>query len=220
MNSKQIFFSMILLTTMSNNTFTMDDGKNDEFCKMTCHRPSGYWQVRNRNAFKETSKENQREPWHQITEYVAEPICTASTIPFFMAANALKKSHPLSAIALALAGSASATSHAIPFQFLNDIDQIAAWAATAAVGYDANLYTISGLTSALHNPYTLAALLAVGTAKITDMWIARSKQIVAKSRGLLPKKMIVERKPEHTMIHVMWHLVAAWAAYALLTASF
>ena len=216
MNSKHILFSIILLTTMSNNIFAMNS--KEKFCEMTCHRPSGYWQMRN-HSIKETSKEDQREPWHRYTCYIAEPLCTVSNIPFLLVAYAVKNSNPLSAAALAFAGSASAISHAIPYQFLNDIDKIGALAATAAVAYDTNLYTTAGLTSALYNPKTLAALIAVGTIKLTDMWAARGKQIVENSRGILSEKMIVERKPVHQWIHVMWHLLAAWAAYALLTAN-
>src|SRR5665213_3287802 len=112
MNSKQLLFSIMLLTVTGNNIFAMDE--------MTCHRASGYWH-RLHTPFKETSKENQREPWHCVSNYVAEPFCAASTVPFFLAAYAVKDSNPLSAGLLAFAGSASAISHTIPYQFLNNI---------------------------------------------------------------------------------------------------
>ncbi len=219
MPTKQLLISLLFCIIFSNNVYAMnkDDNNNSkEICLMTCHRPSGYWQMgpalpKNLRLSKETSKEDQREPWYIHSLYVAEPFSTVSNLPFFAVAYALKNSHPLSAAALTFAGSASAVSHAIPYQFLNDIDKGGAMAAFAAVTYDANL------SSALHNPKALLAVTALATVKFADFWAARSKQIVENSNGILPKKFIIKRKPEHTLIHVMWHLLAAYAAYVVLT---
>jgi hypothetical protein len=217
MNAKQILVSIIFLTIASNSSYAMNHAmNNDKPCELTKHRQNGDWF---HPSIKETSRENQREPWHRLSHYIAEPLCTISNIPFFLVAHVVKNSSPLSAAALNFAGSASALSHAIPYQFLNNIDQIGAWAATAAVAYDANLYTTDGLTAALHNQKKLFALAAVGAIKFTDMYVARSKQIVKNSGGLLSENCIIARKPAHVWIHVLWHLLAAWTAYALLTAS-
>lgn len=222
--TKQLFTSLLLCTIFNNNFYAMNknnDNDDEKFCFMTCHRPSGYWQMgsllpSNLRSSEETSKENQREPWHIYSHYVAEPFCTVSNIPFFLAAYAIRNAHPLSATALTLAGSASAISHAIPYQFLNDIDKMGAALAFATVTYDAHLYNPAELTSILHNQKKLLAVAAVTAIKFADFWAARSKQIVKNSNGVLSEKLIVKRKPEHTLIHVAWHILAAWAAYVLL----
>lgn len=222
MTSKQIIVSVILFVICNNNVYAMDHyRKNDddnEFCYMTCHRPSGYWDGPGLNpSIKVTSKEDQREPWHQLTCYVAEPLCALSSIPLYLVTYAVKNSHPLSAAALAFAGTSSAISHAIPYQFLNNIDKIGALACVAAVAHDTNIHNPTELAAALHNQKIALTLAAVTAVKLTDFWVARSKQIVKNSSGLLSEKLIVARKPEHQWIHVLWHLLAAWTAYTLLT---
>ncbi len=221
MNAKRILFPVILLTIFSNNFYAMN---KDNFYKMTNWRTSGLWQM-SYPSIKETSKKDQREAWytlngHPNNPYIAEPLCTISNIPFFLAAYAVKDSHPLSAAALTFAGSASAISHIIPYQFLNNIDKVGALTSVAAVAYDIQMYNGATLSASLHNPTVLASLLAVGSIKLADIWAARSKQIVNNSNGLLPQKMIVQRRTEHVWIHVLWHVLAAWAAYAVLTASY
>src|SRR5213595_2500153 len=109
MISKQAIVAVIILATCNNNFYAMkkeDNSDSEKFCHLTCHRPSGDWQMRYR--FAETSKESQREPWHQHTSYVAVPLCTVSNIPFFVVAHAIKNTHPAAALALTFAGSASA----------------------------------------------------------------------------------------------------------------
>ena len=212
---KTNYIAASILLTAFNNLYTMKIPVKSNSREITDCRLSAYW----RETFPNTKEEDQREPWHMHSFYIAEPLCTVSNLPFFLAAYAVKNAHPLSAMALALAGSASAISHTIPYQFLNDIDKAGAVASFMAVTYEANLYNSAGLTCALQNQKTLFPLLAIATIKLADTWIARGKQIVRNSKGLLSEKLIVARKPEYVFIHVLWHLLAAWTAYALLTNS-
>lgn len=197
-------------------TITLFSFINIYAAENTLKRPAGYWTAKEENIFtRRTEPGSQRENWYEHTPYIAETFATISNAGFFMVANSVKQSYPLSAAALTLAGSLSAISHAVPYQSLNYADTIGAIASVAAITYDAKLYQPDNLVRALTSPMKVLALLATGAVYLADVYIARSEEIVKKSK--FPESMIVTRKGEHKWMHVLWHILAASTAHALLT---
>ncbi len=204
---KQKIYFIIFLTTLGHTIFTAEKPQNNALI-----RNAGYWT----GPQTLTPPGSQREDWHKMTKYVAEPLCTISNIPFFLAAYIIKEKNPLSALALTVAGSASAASHMIPYKRLNDIDKIAAICSVIAVGYESNCYTLSGLINMIHDKKRLASVLALGGVYASDIYFARSKEIVKKFN--LDASKTIKRKSYHAWIHVIWHLLAAFTAYIFLAA--
>jgi len=222
--NKHLLRILILLTTTSNVVLAMNKENN------TLARPDGFWTPKNESILTEkTSPDHQREDWYQVTNYIAEPWCAISNAGFFITAHVLKNSHPLSAAALTFAGSASAVSHAIPYHSLNVVDRVGAWTAMATVAYDAEIYKMASLSAVLKNPLVLTSLLATGATVLTDHCIAHNEKII-KNISMFTlvndiatlinntQPITIKRKSSHKWIHVLWHFLAAWTVYVVLTA--
>jgi hypothetical protein len=175
-------------------------------------RQKGYWTKKqdlspvghSKIFYTPIEDQHQREDWYQKTKYIAEPWCTVTNVPLLLVAHYFKSQKPIAASALAFAGSASAVSHAIPRQWLNVVDRIGAFTAVAGVAYDCNLHDPKTLMNALTNPAMVVPAIAMGLVKYADRRLAHDEY-------LLPM-----RKKYQTIIHNLWHLIAAGTAFVFL----
>jgi hypothetical protein len=154
-------------------------------------------------GFEVNPEEGQHESWS--AGLIAEPLATISNLPFFAAAYTHRQSAPLSAMALATAGTASALSHAIPYKILLRLDQLAASFSVLSVAYDAQLYKWDNFLRTIKNPVVSGLAVLAGLTFGTDVFIRRSA--------------VIERKKIHEYTHPLWHVLAAGLAHATLSAN-
>jgi hypothetical protein len=146
-------------------------------------RGAGFWTTpadENASGFfqKLTPRESQREDWYTTSPYIAEFWCCLSN------AALIGVGAYCGSPELMIAGAASTVSHAVPKNWLLNIDKIAAFVAVSKV--------IRTYPVLLNNPWLLAPIAGVAGLNVLDAYCARKKG--------------------YTILHVVWHCAAAAVA--------